>query len=191
MTEEIGAATVGAINAEMLHGYEVLKRESVAYDYEKVFWNSAFGIGLVGLGWVAVKLGQTISGAQKLVASFTNVSDLGLWEYTTLFDWVEGSKKDTPFWEGAPVQLWPLIYVGRASPTDWATYKASVQTAHPDWFLSATGSPTIPQNPADQILQWADSFYAKYGAALPLGVLAGNVGFEYARVWRMKRRLRT
>ena len=45
---------------------EIIRARSM-YDYPGVFRNSFYGVGLVGLGWVAVKLGRLIERAQENV----------------------------------------------------------------------------------------------------------------------------
>ena len=52
------------VTATMIRGYEAIRREQATYDYEKVFWGSLFGVGLVGLGWLSVKLGRIIQAVQ-------------------------------------------------------------------------------------------------------------------------------
>jgi hypothetical protein len=168
----------------MAHSYEVMKRQTVAYDYEKVFFNAAFSLGLVGLGWITVKLGQSISGieevASRSVDAFTS-PDLAAFQL--LFDFVEGSRKtETPKY----ASLAYVVADYRANPDKWNEYKQVQYAAHPEW--ANTTSTQLSR--ANQILDTFDKFFTQWGPALPIGVLVGNVGLEYARTWKLKRDLK-
>jgi hypothetical protein len=181
------------ITAGMVRGYDVMTRRTMSYDYEKVFWNSAFGLGLVGLGWVAIKLGKEIRGYQtswdQLTEQVAKPDTIGYYQYLKLFSWVEGENRARPTWD-AEIYMWGPVYLYRADPDNWEAYKEAVAAAHPDWFLNEAGKPTVQVAAADKVLNFLDDLYAKYGGVMPIGVLAGNVGFEYARVWRLKREMR-
>ena len=173
----------------MARGYEAMKRQTTSYDYEKVFFNSAFGLGLVGLGWIAVKLGWMISGVQRNIEYLTDPAKAGLIAYRELVKWVEGENKDKDYMELANDQPFATaVYIYRTNPDAWLSYKEGFQAEHPEYFTDAGGLKDQPMDAA-QVLQIIDNFMARWGAVMPMGVLIGNVGFEYLRVWRMKRRL--
>ena len=176
------------VSAAMIHGYEVMQRNSVKYDYEKVFWNGTFTVGLVGLGWVAVKLGQTIAGLQgsvpvKLWKAVTDADAADYYQYQSLFDMVEGKDKLNP----APNSgFGSIVSYYRANPTEWDAYIEATLTKHPDWVVDESGKPTEQEKPAEKVLSFADSIFAKYGAAMPLAAVVGHVVLEYARVHRLR-----
>jgi hypothetical protein len=194
-----------AVTASMARGYEVMQRQSVRYDYEKVFWNGTFTVGLIGLGWTAVKLGQMIVAAQdvydktlKTVVKVTSdiqqgltnpVGSLAYNQYLVLYEWVEGvHADDTPTRYGAS-----LIMDYRKYPEKWAAYKATMGAANTD-DLDEFGDPykvTVldeePELPAEKVLNYADSIFAKYGAAMPLAAVVGHVVLEYARIHKLRR----
>lgn len=194
-----------AITAGMARGYEVMRRKSISYDYEKVFWNSTFTVGLIGLGWAAIKLGRVIGelqgaaeGAGVVVRDITTaIADPPLATYEYLYDYVEGDKKDyqpTGGWGVGTPRLWTLIQQYRADPAAWAVYKETYVEAKPEWGLTAKGVPParVEEEPLTsvKILEAADDIYARYGAAMPLGAVVSHVVLEYARVHRMRRELR-
>jgi hypothetical protein len=61
--------SVGDVNR---HALEVMARKTTSYDYEKVFWNSTYSVGIFGLAWAAVKLGQWVKGLGTLGTAVSN-----------------------------------------------------------------------------------------------------------------------
>lgn len=55
---------------------EVRQRNLPVYDYEKVFFNSAYSMGLFGLGWVAIKLGLGMASMVNWLNSW-NIPGIG------------------------------------------------------------------------------------------------------------------
>jgi hypothetical protein len=179
------------VTATMARGYEVMQRQSVRYDYEKVFWNGTFTVGLVGLGWVAVKLGQTIAGLQgsvpvKLWKAVTDADAADYYQYQGLFDMVEGKDK----LKAAPnTGFGSIVSYYRANLTEWDAYVEALLAKHPDWVVDESGKPTEQEKPAEKVLNYADSIFTKYGAAMPLAAVVGHVVLEYARVHKLRRDL--
>lgn len=173
------------VTAGLLRSYEVLKRQQTHYDYEKVFWSSTYGLGLVGLGWIAIKLGKIIQGGQEVITDLSEAITNPKYEtYKLLYDWVEGEHKDdTPTYH-----LQTLINQYRNDPEAWKVYKEDILEQHPEWNLTPTGEPA--KNPTSEILNSVDNLYVKYGPIMPLGVLAGNISLEYLRVRKVKEELK-
>ncbi len=203
-----------AVTASMVHGYEVMQRRTTSYDYEKVFWNSAFGLGLVGMGWVAVKLGWIISDLQEIQKAVVSYAEtvqeilddprrsLRINEYLFMWDAVVGPHKDVPvnnYEQGRAIAV-DIMRRDLASDTPyiWAEYVADIKSEYPeitfdeeDKMLTEKEVEARDASPsALKVLEALDTFYTRFGAAAPVAVLAGNIGFEYMRVWRLKRDLR-
>jgi hypothetical protein len=174
------------VTASMARSYEAMQRSSVRYDYEKVFWNGTFTLGLLGLGWVAVKLGQTISGAQKVITDATQIIvDPNYVTYKQVYDYVEGVKKLDPL-PGGNAALISAITRFRADPEDWAIFKETTLEANPDWVVDASGKPTADPLPAEKVLNFADTIFSKYGAAMPIGAVVLHIVLEYGRVHKLR-----
>lgn len=161
MTEQL---TVGAL----AYQHRVLMRRERSYDYEKVFWSSVWSVGLVTLGWVAVKLGQAVAWIQDPLAASTRQGLEGYAEY------VWGSKADVPI-EAVPILLQPGVAMFRKNP-DALKAQIAEQEEKGD-------------KPALKILEVADRVYGEVGAILPLGVVASQVLIEYLRVRKLRSEL--
>jgi hypothetical protein len=196
------------VTGAMAHGYEVMRRQTVRYDYEKVFWNSTYGLGLLGLGWIAIKLGWIVSDLQNISAAAAAyvetvkafmadpVTSIKFSEYKIMWDYIEGAHKDTP----SNVLEYPTseaVQAYRDAPDLWTSYKAEFAATYPQLQFTKEGEPLEKLPVADsgnanavRILESVDSIYTKYGAAMPIGLLVGNVGIEYLRVFRFKAEMR-
>ena len=105
-----------AVNAVMAHNYEVMERQSTRYDYEKVFWNATYTVGLVGLGWISLKLGQVILGTQQAYEDAAGaVTNPAKAAYDLVVSFVEGDRKNEQ-----PRYLQALILQCRADPEYYA-----------------------------------------------------------------------
>ncbi len=170
-----------------------MKRQSVSYDYEKVFWNTTFGIGLVALGWVSVKLGRTIGALQKVAGATGEwikdpIKQNAINNYNNYYRWIEGADKDNLNIVGDEFFM-QEIFDFRKDPKLWAAYKAEFAETYPDVEVKE-GEAKPPVDIALEILNAVDKFYADYGMVMPLGILVGNVGIEYLRVRKMREELK-
>ena len=163
---------------------EVLYRERTVFDMQGVFMNSAYGVGLVGLGWVAIKLGRMIQTAQDVVSGEVVKTFIATAEYNSLFDWVEGKYKDVPL-ESVRQALTPenrvLIEDFRANSYLWEDYKAQYMVDSP------VRDAVEAAKPAEiKILDIIDGAYGRFGPIMPFGVVSANVLLEAIRIRRLK-----
>ena len=164
----------------MVRSYEVMQRRSTQYDYEKVFWNATYSVALIGLGWVSVKLGQTILGVQKIYEDTTGaISNPQKAAYDLVVSFVEGDRKNDQ-----PKYLQALILQCRSDPEYYAEWKANAQEQTP-----GIDQPTQTES-AEKILNVIDGIYTKWGAAMPLLAVGTHVAGEYVRVQRIKGELK-
>lgn len=72
----ITAASAAEGTAEELYARaeKVMKRDLPVYDYEKVFWNSMFSVGIIGVGYASLKLGRMMV---ALTSALNNLDILG------------------------------------------------------------------------------------------------------------------
>ena len=78
------------VTARMIRGYEAMRRERGSFNYEKVFWNTAYGIGLVAMGWVTLKLGRIVQSAQDPIGAINDA------EYKLIVKYVEEQPEAIP-----------------------------------------------------------------------------------------------
>lgn len=158
-----------AVTAEMVRGYEAMRRSRGSYNYERVFWNSIFGIGLVGVTWVTIKMGQTIRFAQNPLGGKEDS------EYKLFYLWIEGRNKSTPtFWLWPTPEIKKRVEEFRENPELWEEYKLEHEKLHKD-------------DPIDvKALDFIDGLYARYGPLMPVGLLSMNVLREAVRVRELR-----
>jgi len=149
------------VTGALVRGYEVLRREQVAYDYEKVFWRALYGVGLVGMGWLTLKLGRMIYAAQNPEVT----------EYLTIVDWVEGSNAETPV---PNTGFGSVVAFYRSDPEAYAEYVAEFEAENREELT------------AGKVLSLVDTVYARYGPLMPLGVLTASASMEAVRVRKLR-----
>ena len=172
----LSGATIAAIERRQ----KVLERESVSYDYEKVFWSSLWSFGLIGLGYVTLKFTDIVRSGQKVVFAGSNPE---LATYLETYEYVEGSKKD--------VDLSTLKYVSQATYIEnfrldaeaWAAEKASAAEKWPEYVV-VSGDPAVDRT--DKMLDMVNRISNKLLPVLPIGMLGFHVVSEKIRVKRME-----
>jgi len=165
---------------------KVMQRQLPTYDYEKVFWNSTYSIGLVGLTYVAVKMGQLIMGlSHNLTEAGRIFTDPDKASYDWLYPYCdpEGDKyqDQNGKWIPYPGTHGSVVQYYRDSPEEWEAYKQKI--------IDKYGEGTDKPSGADAIFKTLDmigSIFDKYGPIMPLGVVAGHTFIEYRRVERLK-----
>ena len=178
---------------------EAVYRERSRFDFEKVFWNSAYGVGIVGLGWVAVKLGKMIRDVQlnwdeinskiaDVVPGWT-AEDYEYYELTVVY--VEGEFKDMPppsggIWPGVywNPEFWDRVEFYRSDPEAYAEYKARFQIA--EETVKAGLEEAGASSGVLKVLDVADGIYTRLGPVMPLGIVTYNTLAEVIRVRRLK-----
>ena len=161
-----------------------------AYDYAGVFWNSVYGVGLVGLGWVSIKLGKLIAEAQGQIqkieefvwdpyeADPTMITEV---QYNTLYPWCDpAGDKYTANPPSMPIGVAIKYY--RENPIIWQEIKAYYTENSAN--VGPAGAPIRPASV--KALDLLDGVYARVGPVLPVGILSYNCLAEYIRVKRMK-----
>jgi len=195
----------------------IMIRQLPTYDYEKVVWNSTFTVGLVGVGWLAVKLGMMIRAigvtAKDISQWVTNPSgQINKDWFFYLYDWCDSNGvnfgKDAPTFNalgsffsfnwftggfGAGTMGYDAAKVAavkyyRENPKKWDEYKAEFQKQYPDEKMP-TGDVEHVFAPSD-ILDWANSFFDTYGSIVPIATVMGHMGLEFVRVKSLQRRIK-
>jgi hypothetical protein len=195
----------------------VARRQLPTYDYEKVFWNSTFTIGLVGLSWAAVKLGIVIRSVgqsmQDVGALFTDpAGTINREFFFYLYDWCDPNGvhfSDPPpifnpvssFFSfnimtggfGLGTATYDAVRVAavnkyRADPALWAAYKAKFQAQYPDVNMPEDDA-EHKFEPSD-ILDAANRFFDNYGSLVPIGAVMAHMSLEAARVKGLQHRLK-
>ena len=186
----------GAAIVELERQQKVMSRVLVSYDYEKVFWRSVYGVGLVGLGWVSLELGNMIRSGQKLVEGigFTEVpadpTSITIEQYNKLYPWVDPSGiRYNDLVPQGPVGMMYLKY--RNEPAIWEAIKAEFiaagEVAGPDENVP----PGAPKpEPVDRALAACNWAFNKFGAIIPPALVGYNVATEAVRIRRLKGDLR-
>jgi hypothetical protein len=77
----------------------------------------------------------------------------------------------------------------RANPAEWDDYVDTMNEKHPEWTLDDSGKAEAEVAPAEKVLNYADSIFAKYGAAMPIAAVVGHVVLEYGRVRKLRSEL--
>ena len=148
---------------------EIIKRNS-SYNFARVFTNSAYGIGLVGLGWVAIKLGRIIESAQEI----TDPTIIATAKFNLISLYVDGIYKDVDLNvidpRGLSEEYRDLITSFRAFPEDWAEYKSQYEAEQ------------SKRNPELKALDAIDWVYSRAGPVLPVSVLGLNALAEFIRM---------
>ena len=139
---------------------EARERERRRFDYEKVFWNTLYGVGLVGLGYVTVKLGHVL---EDLTDPVGYLEDR---DWLTLVSWVEGKYKDQAP-AGHPSSTRIIFF--RADPEAWEEEKAAHMLEEEEKPLDV------------RLLHILDRGFGRVGPALPVGVLCLNMFREWRR----------
>ena len=199
-------ALSGSVIAALERKQKVLERESVSYDYEKVFWRSAWSFGLVGLGYMTLKFTGYIRKAQVEAWKTQNPT---VSKYHTLWHYIEGEFKD----EVIDVEMsWfdkllanlagPLASLGMLQAYDelendillyrgdaeaWAARKREAYMTWPD-HVNSDGSPRVSGE--DKVLDIVDRIGDRVLPVLPLGLLGFHVVSEKIRVRRMESELK-
>jgi len=176
------------LTSSHLRTLEDLQRERSRPDLEKVFMNSLFGVGLVGVGYLAVKLGQTILYVQDSIETagaaiedVTTPGSVGRSTAKTLEDWVLGDKADVPVGK-IPNSMARLEVRRLRAARDGGDKEAIAELVE-----KAEGPPQDQRvTETAKILGNLDRFYTRWGAILPVGIVAFNGAVELLRVRRVR-----
>ena len=171
---------------------DVRRRQLTSFDVEKVFWNSVYGVGLVGTAYLALQFGNLLSGASKVMSevaagadALINPENASFDGYLMLYKWVEGEYRSKPveYGGGGRTALAVTVEKFRSDPAAWESFKSAIAAKYPEEFKKAS---EVKASAAQNILDSFNSFFNEWGPILPLGVLGANVIFEYCRVRKMK-----
>jgi hypothetical protein len=183
----------GAITA-----VEEMRKERSRFQYEKVFWNTAFGIGLVGVTWVAVKLGlmmEWITNPEAViddvVASITDpvTKTVVRSQMAFIVKWVEGEYKNRLPPQGNTgiiVIYFRDLYVNNPDEYYRRVYQTTTSGIPVNGDEPLVEDDVVPRDPMYRMLGVADRVYGRYAPVLPLGLVVLNVGNEMVRVRRLK-----
>lgn len=168
--------------------YELRTRELAVFDYEKVLFNSGYQLGIIGLLWIATRMSylfQAISEIPDIVADILDPGDIGEPTYRTLWDWIEGSKKDVDVnkipnsFARILVRGWRVDPNAFLSGTTWTTLKTYYSGSD---TVDSTGKPLEP--PILVLMKSFDKLFNQYGGYIPYLVLGFNLANEKRRVAR-------
>ena len=160
------------------------KRLDSSFNYEKVFWNSAFAVGLLGLGWVSVQLGKTIQLIQDPVGSITAMADdLGDGAKEAVIDVVENGGDSAWSTLASTSGVFSLVTLYfRNNDEAFQQFKASVEAEE-----TAEAEEESKQR---DILDYLDEAYGDYGSIAPAAIVGLNIALELHRVSRARREYR-
>ena len=190
----------GGLIAALDRRQKVLERESVSYDYEKVFWNSTWSIGIIGLGALSLKLGFILRDMQRLVedsgaivADILSPGSIGLESYKTYYLWIDGDYKDRNSVLASAFAR-PYIDAWREDPdtvmgtndgdTTWTIVKAYYAESSDE--VDETGKPIVEKG----LLDMVDSVFNRVGPLLPVCAVGFHVVREKIRARRMESELK-
>ena len=179
---------------------EATYRDRSRFDTEGVFWNIAYSVGIVTLGYVAIKAGVMIADTQLYVND--SLRKIQLAKVNTDIKSLESSiaAKSPTF---AALPTW-LLAVSPASGLvtkiwDWLRFTADdpsldAELADMAYDLEALYLERIElmapaqasESKATGFVRQVDAYYGRYGPILPLGVVGGNVLLEAIRVRRLR-----
>ncbi len=177
--------------AKRLSSETILKFERIAeagsrFDTERVFKDSLFTAGLIGVAWISVKLGLSMFGLKRIVED-PGVAARGI---------AIASKRGT-LTELRRQQRLGEAGVGRIMggpqgvlrrPKDIQPDIDRVQVELDVLLLEeeeAEAEESVA-NPALPVLKSLDRGFNQWGAILPVAAVAGNIGFELLRVRKMR-----
>ena len=180
---------------------EATYRDRAKFDTESVFWNIAYSVGIIGLGYVAIKAGVMIADTQLFVND--SVRKLELSKVNTDIKSLESAiaaKSPTfaalPTWllavspfSGLVTKIWDFLRVAADDPgldaelSDMAYDLEALYLKRIELMAPAQAS----ESAATGFVRQADAYYGRYGPILPLGVVGGNVLIEAIRVRRLKK----
>ena len=177
----MAAIVATELTSQLIQGmsasYERSKRLDRTFNYEKVFWNSAFSLGIIASVWLGVKAGQAIKALQDPVgtaekAVTTWIEDSKEAGLETVASFVEGENKAKSL-AGVPSGLAGPISFYRNNPEEWKALKEAQAKSE-----SVTGEAEQPKDALDYI----DGVYADYGEYLPAGAVLLQLALEANRV---------
>lgn len=190
-----------------------MRRQWAVYDHEKVFWNSVWTVGLIGLGWVAVQLGKTIEAVMSLPEQIANQLGIDVpgigdprYEYLMITNYVEGDgkKKSVPapktgglglgIGGAVPNEMYDDIMLYRSDANAYASWKQEFKVAHPELkdYINKIDEVhgTSVAFTSRNVLHKLDQFYGEYGPVMPFAAVMGHMGLESLRVYRIRKRLK-
>jgi hypothetical protein len=151
------------------------QRQRGRFDFQRVAFDSVMGVGLVLVGWVAVKAG------------------LGLYELSRVVSDPEGAAQDKAREiEVAMVRNQIRVLKGQKGPLDIlqtdaarAAKLAKAEGRLGDLLAALDESVKVDEEtPGIGMLKAADRMYGKYGPVLPAAVVGGNIFMEVMRIKR-------
>ena len=175
-----------ALSMADIRAQQVLARDRVSFDYEKVFWRTLYGVGLFGVGAITVKMGTwlgNIKSIDEAVADFnslgsaaTEISEDTFWR---IYDDVEAKRT------GGSVGIAAMISYYVYHPEDWETLKIKYVPGYTE--QAEDDPPILVQKPKVQmIVEGMDRLMYDYGPVVPVGIFLFGLASEYSRTRRMK-----
>ena len=180
---------------------EAVYRERCEYDYQRVFWGSVYGVGLVGLGWVSIKLGLMVADAAEAAQGLIDQARIKELEaravlLETQIKLKAPAAQELPWWMIAilnPVSsftfgLPELIYKYLTTPDDDPEIDALKQELLEVYAeLEALKAPReVQENKAAGLVRRLDGVYGAVGPVLPAALLSYNALTEYIRVRKLR-----
>ena len=170
-----------ALSMADIRAQQVLARDRVSFDYEKVFWRTLYGVGLFGIGAVTVKMGVWLGGLPSLdeiVSDFTGLDNKGMLNedsFWRIYDDVEAGRS------GGSVGYAGMVTYYVNAPDEWQALK--------DLYMPITdaGEQVPVKKPAVQVfVEGADKIINNYGPVVPMGIFMFGLVSEYSRTRSLK-----
>ena len=170
------------------------------YDFEGVFWNSLYGIGIIGLGWVAVKTGVLIADVQRSTMDMSRSIQLtALNTEITNLEMAISAKSPTfaalPTWmiaispfSALVTKVWDWLRVTADDPAvdeELAVMAAELEGLYAD-RIALMEPVEASESGTTRLVRKADVVYGRFGPIAPVGILGFNALNEMIRVRRME-----
>ena len=183
-----------AVLLQLERNQEILSREMVSYDVEKVFWRSVYGGGIALSLWAAIKLGVFMTDFQREVKAVLDLPRIKALEIRASQIRAELAKVDPeydiPWWRSLFVvsslyNIWD--YLNKPSSDEVAVLKDELAEILVELEVLRSKEDV---NPFAGYLRAADHWAGLIGPVLPVAVVSYNSITEYMRVEKLRRGLK-
>lgn len=179
----------------------MLYEDKCRYDFEGVFWNSLYGIGIVGLGWVAIKAGVMIADTQITISGLLNAA--AIQDLNKQIEVLEAAiQKSLPSSASLPWWIMPVAPFSVLALNLWDFLRTLVGDPGVEEDLAAMASDLqdlyneraalqgeVVESSATKFVRKADAVYGRYGPIVPVGLLGFNALNEMIRVRRLEEKV--
>ena len=169
---------------------EIIKRNS-SYNFARVFSNSAYGIGIVGLGWVSIKLGVLIADTQLALAKGVELKTINerIKVLEAAIDKETPTSTVLPWWimPAMPgsvyaMQIWDYLRHLINDPAIDIELANMAEELEALYIERAELKGDVPESKLTENLRAVDAVYGRYGPVLPVSVLGLNALSEFIRM---------